>query len=182
MKNFVIKLDIIIIYKKKTYPKIYKHPPQQFQPTCTSLKSIHELALARGRDGGGCDYAARRVSASSRIGDRLESCRKVYTLASDSASRAADANFTQNAKPYIETQTQWPRQVGRGAVLAARARVRETATPVHSCTRVYVCVCVYTGERSVSASGACRCACDRARTPPHHVDTGTCVSTTTCIT
>lgn len=148
MKNFVIKLDTIIIYKKKTYPKIYKHPPQQFQPTCTSLKSIHELALARGRDGGGCDYAARRVSASSRIGDRLESCRKVYTPVSDSASRAADANFTQNAKPYIETQTQWPRQVGRGAVLAARARVRETATPVHSCTRVYVCV--YTGERSVS--------------------------------
>lgn len=151
MKNFVIKLDTIIIYKKKTYPKIYKHPPQQFQPTCTSLKSIHELALARGRDGGGCDYAARRVSASSRIGDRLESCRKVYTPVSDSASRAADANFTQNAKPYIETQTQWPRQVGRGAVLAARARVRETATPVHSCTRVCVCVCVYGRAERVGA-------------------------------
>lgn len=65
--------------RKRKKKKISRNTRQQFQPTCTSLKSIRKLAPARGRDGGGCDYAARRVSASSRIGDHLESCRKVYT-------------------------------------------------------------------------------------------------------
>lgn len=90
-------------------------------------------------------------------------------LASDSASRAA--NFTQNAKPYIETQTQWPRQVGRGAVLAARARVRETATPVHAwCgVRVYA--------RRAERVGARVTALAHRRT----TWTGTCISAT-CIT
>lgn len=80
---------------------------------------------------------SRDASASSRIDDRLESSRKVYVRlaserASDSASRGR-REFRTKHKPYIETQIQWPRQVGRGAVLAARARVRETATLVSVC-------------------------------------------------
>lgn len=97
------------------------------------LKSIHSPSQrTHSRDGGGCDYAARRVSASSRIGDRLESGRKVYTRF------RIGREFHTKRKPYIETQTQWPRQVGRGAVLAARARVRETATPVRVCVSARV--------------------------------------------
>lgn len=48
---------------------------------------------------------------------------------------AADVNFTQNIRLHIETQTQWPRQVGRGAVLAARgsrARDRDARVRVRS--------------------------------------------------
>lgn len=39
--------------------------------------------------------------------------------------RMAGREFHTKHNPHIETQTQWPRQVGRGAVLPARARVRE---------------------------------------------------------
>lgn len=108
------------------------------------LKSI-EARPRKGRDGGGRDYAARRVSASSRIGDRLESGRKVYTRF------RIGREFHTKRKPYIETQTQWPRQVGRGAVLAARARVRETATPVRvPCA----CVCARVRARRAERVGA----------------------------
>lgn len=42
--------------------------------------------------------------------------------------------FHTKHNPHIETQTQWPRQVGRGAVLPARTRVRE----LHPRVRAYV--------------------------------------------
>lgn len=39
--------------------------------------------------------------------------------------RMVGREFHTKHNPHIETQTQWPRQVGRGAVLPARTRVRE---------------------------------------------------------
>lgn len=71
---------------------------------------------------------SRDASASSRIDDRLESSRKVYVRlaserASDSASRGR-REFRTKHKPYIETQIQWPRQVGRGAVLVSVCAAR----------------------------------------------------------
>lgn len=48
--------------------------------------------------------------------------------------RMVGREFHTKHNPHIETQTQWPRQVGRGAVLPARARVRE----LHPRVRAYV--------------------------------------------
>lgn len=48
--------------------------------------------------------------------------------------RMVGREFHTKHNPHIETQTQWPRQVGRGAVLSARARVRR----LHPRVRAYV--------------------------------------------
>lgn len=42
----------------------------------------------------------------------------------DGGPLARGREFHTKHNLHIETQTQWPRQVGRGAVLPARARVR----------------------------------------------------------
>lgn len=51
--------------------------------------------------------------------------------------RMVGREFHTKHNPHIETQTQWPRQVGRGAVLPAWARVRELYPRV--CAHIHVC-------------------------------------------
>jgi len=75
-------------------------------------------------------YARRRLreicEAESAIPHRRSSvptpaCRRT----GDELQRMDGREFHTKHNPHIETQTQWPRQVGRGAVLPVRARVRE---------------------------------------------------------
>jgi len=72
----------------------------------------------------GC--AARTIARDPRKRGRVGESVRFHVLPAPALHTGrTDREFHTKHNLHIETQTQWPRQVGRGAVLPARARVRE---------------------------------------------------------